>query len=209
MILILVLSMESTTIRENSHKNEPSTSSTTQILTKSKMSKATLTRQRVRSTDILRLATNLSALSCLADMNLYEDRVAQGLSSLDELDDVCEATSKNLDAALQTFTASVSDINDPKFKKRLHSSARPFIGVSKIATYIHLGCRLRGLPPRAVAHHVKMIFDIYLTHENIDAAMAPLWPLFIASVEAYEPERITAARQWLNVRDKFPHSFCA
>jgi hypothetical protein len=201
MILILVISMESTAVRPQNHKKSPPLSSTSQITTKSTVSKATLTRQGVRSTDILRLATNLSALSCLADINLYEDKVTHGLSSLDELDDVCKSTAENLDAALQSFTASTSDIDDPKFKKHLHSSAHPFIGVSKVATYIHLGRQLRDLPPCAVAHHVRMIFDIYLRRENIDATTVPLWPLFIASVEAYDSESITAARQWLQVSD--------
>lgn len=193
--------MESTTVRPQRHKKSPPPSSTSQITTKSTVSKATLTRQGVRSKDILRLATNLSALSCLADINLYEDEVTQGLSSLDELDDVCKSTAENLDAALQSFTASISDIDDLKFKKHLHSNAHPFIGVSKVATYIHLGRQLRDLPPRAVAHHVRMIFDIYLKCENIDSATVPLWPLFIASVEAYEPESMIAARQWLQVSD--------
>lgn len=118
--------------------------------------------------------------------------VSQVLACLETL-----RTHENDDSRLESHDESppAADIDQPA--PRFSTLARYQLNAFIYATYIYLYRTLTDAPPQRVAPYVSLAF------QNISAFCAEssgnfsLWPAFIAAVEAYTPEDMQSARQWL------------
>ena len=142
-------------------------------------------------------------MPCISDIRRLASRVKPGIIT-DSIRDSANDILRRLDECRAVaLSESRAELVAPPTESSRHSTMAFYHLMAFIcATYIYLHRTIFNVTPEGIKETVAEVFHYVQAYFALNDGNFTLWPVFIASVEAYQEEDLAAAMSWLENASK-------